>query len=360
MKRSELIKTISLTIILVFAISSVAGAGAVIRRGDSGSKGSDKQEKPKVARPAERPASPPARSSEPRDNGNSKTYKPSTPARPSGSSGATMRDRVPDATPSYRPSNNRAGNDKNYDRRPDSSRDDSKYGRVGERYDPNRGKYDQPRSYRPPTYRSGYYYYDHGWPYRSNYPLHYAHWVFDRAPNYTRPSAYYYYGYFPYIPSARVIIVRRPAVTYIEIPIVIKDRRSDEGYYLDDRAPSSIDAALSNIRRAWTNRYPDLLLRHVKTSTTIDVLIDGEYSYSLSSADYRDMTRDAIRTTRTIDFTFDSIRGRGDDRVIAYGRHRFYTLDSAIKTVYISYELERRGGEWVLTEVGSSLAGYGY
>jgi len=353
MKRSELIKTICLTIILAFAISSMVFAGAVIRRGDSSSKGSDKQDKPKVTRPSERPAAPPARSSKPKDNGNSKTYKPSTPAKPSGSSGATMRDRIPDATPSYRPSNDRNRDDKGNNRRPDNSRDDSKYNRVGERYNSDRDKNNSSKSYRPPTYRSGYYYYDHGWPYRKNYPLYYGHWVFEQVPNYSRPSVYFYYGYFPYIPSNRIIIVRRPAVTYIEIPIVI--RSSGGSYYLDDRAPSSLDMVLSNIRKAWTNRDPDLLLKYVRKGATIDVLLDGEYSYSVSSADYWDMTRDAIRTTSTIDFTFDSIRSRGDNRVIAYGRHKFYTLDGVVKTVYISYELEKRGGEWTLTEVGSSL-----
>jgi hypothetical protein len=152
----------------------------------------------------------------------------------------------------------------------------------------------------------------------------------------------------------RVIIINRPVVHYVEVPIVIKEKRYYENSYYLEANSSSIERALSDIRRAWVLNEPELLLQHVNSNTRVDVLLDGNYSYTVEANDYNDMTRDAIKSTETIDFEFISVRSRGDDRVVAYGRHKFYDLNDSAKTIYVSYELVRRYGEWVIDEVGSS------
>ncbi len=245
-------------------------------------------------------------------------------------------------------------NGRKYDYRGRVDWDDSKFTRVYER-----PGWDRRVNYHPPRYYGGFYFYDYGWPGQYYFPCRYSYWVFSYVPNYCVPSVYYYYDYFPYIPSVRIVVASRPVVTYVEVPIVIHERdySGSTGYYLE--APifdgvGSIDKALSDIRTAWTQSEPDLLLSHVSDSSRIDVLLDGKYSYTLEGSDYRDMTRDAITGTETVGFVFDSVKKRGDDRVIAYARHTIDKIDGDRKIVYVSYELVRKSGEWIISQVGSS------
>ena len=93
----------------------------------------------------------------------------------------------------------------------------------------------------------------------------------------------------------RVIFVTRPVVVIVERPIVVRTGYQDyDGYYLSARATDPLDVALSDIRDSWVYRDPDQLLKHVRSGSKIDVLLDGDYAYTVSSGDYRDMTRDAI------------------------------------------------------------------
>jgi hypothetical protein len=348
------LRTLLLIVLLVFALVSVAGAGAVFKRGDRDKKG----DRPTVSRP-----------SAPREVDRSNSYRSSEPARPSVPSGPATRDRrapdsdapgpivrdrrVPDATPTYRRQDSgsyRAQDRGNYDyrsSRPD--RNDSKFNRVGER-----ATYDHRATYRPPRYSGGHYFYGTGWPFYYDFACAYGNWVFEYIPDWSVRSVYFYYGYFPYVPSARVIIVHRPVVAVIEVPLVIRHSSRDDNYYLESPRASSIDRALSDIRSAWRSKDPDLLLRHVRSDTQIDVLLQGKYSYSLSGSDYEDMTRDAMKSMDTVSLNFYSVDTRGDDQVIAYGRHEFYDPDGVRKTIYVSYLLERQGGEWVIIQVGSS------
>jgi hypothetical protein len=145
------------------------------------------------------------------------------------------------------------------------------------------------------------------------------------------------------------------------VPIVIHiDRYSDDGYYLDRPSSDSIDRTLSDIRASWLRGDPSLLLDHVRTNVSVDVLLDGDYSYTVDGSDYEEMVGDAITVTKTSDFVFDSVRKRDNGQVIAYGRHTAYTNDGDRKVVYVSYLLERHGGEWIIVEVGSSARRVGY
>ncbi len=287
----------------------------------------------------------------------SPSYRPSErsqQARVDSSIDRTMRNKSIDATPTYRPSNNNRYSDtdnrSSYYRLHRNEPADRKYTRIDEREDNNRSRV----SYHPPVHRGGYYYYDSGWVHHYDYPLRYGFWYFDYVPDHCYRSAYFYYGYFPYIPAARIIIVRRPVVAYVEIPIVIHKDYYETGYYLEDPYANSVDRVLGDIRRAWMSNDPDLLLQYVSYNNTIDVLLEGKYAYSINAEDYMDMTSDAVKSTETSDFEYISVRKRGDDRIVAYARHRFYNLNDELQTVYVSYELERHGREWIITEVGSS------
>lgn len=228
---------------------------------------------------------------------------------------------------------------------------DNRYGdnRYGDnRYGDNRYSVSRPRGYTPPTNRGGRYYYSD----RPNYkPMRYGHWVFRNYDSaFNRRSTYFYFGFFPYLETARIHIAPYLNVTYINRPA----RIYSEDYYLSRNADTQLGYALSDIRNAWLNGRADLLDNHVYSGQMIAVLLDGRYDYSLDGTDYTDMTADAISQIRTVSFTWQQTRERTNGDFTAFGKHVYRDDYGATKTVYVSYTLHRTGREYVIVEVGSS------
>lgn len=208
----------------------------------------------------------------------------------------------------------------------------------------------------------------------NHFPWRYPHYVYEYVPVYTYPSLYcFYYGFYPpYIPSAGIVYVDvRPwnSYNYIELPldIISPDAYGSYGggYYLARPGTSypGLSNALKDIRQAWEDNDVSLLSAHMEPDSNIAVFLSGEYSYSLNSKDYYDMTMDAMTSLSTASFEFYRIQRRDDDEVVAYGRHTYfddfdnagnYSSTDLRKTVYVSYTLRRYDGDWYITEVGSS------
>ena len=208
-----------------------------------------------------------------------------------------------------------------------------------------------------------------------SFPGKYRYYCYDYAPGFAYPSIYcYYYGLFPpYIASHRVVFIsrgRHVCYSCVDLPITIIDSdcwdRGCDSYYLCDRQYRSLSSALRDIQRAWELGDVNLLMRHVRPASTIDVLLKGEYAYSVDRLDYCDMTLDAMKAIKTTSFKFYRIRKRCDYEVVAYGKHIYYddydfNCDSHSyydrspqKTVYVFYTLRRCGSDWYITEVGTS------
>ena len=96
------------------------------------------------------------------------------------------------------------------------------------------------------------------------------------------------------------------------------------------------------------------MVAHVDTGTQIAIYLDGNYSYSISGADYSSMVRDAVSRVRTISMTLDNVQQRSDGAYTATGTHQFYDVNGNQKTVSISFTLANSGGRWVIVEAGSS------
>jgi hypothetical protein len=139
-------------------------------------------------------------------------------------------------------------------------------------------------------------------------------------------------------------------VNYYDAPIYF----GDDGYYLNRHLSSELDDTLSDIRKAWIDGRPDLIKDHVNSSGEIAILLDGSYDYSVNPDDYMQMTSDAIDQMQTVSFTWQSVRRRSDGDYTAYAKHTYRDDSGDRKTVYVSYTLERDGGEYVIDEVGSS------
>ena len=210
----------------------------------------------------------------------------------------------------------------------------------------NRDQANRPKGYTPPTYRGGQYYYSTR---PSNTGYRYGHWVFNNYdPAFNRRSAYFYFGFFPYMETVRIHIAPYLTISYVKRTT----GNYRNGYYLSSN--TELDYALSDIRDAWLNGRADLIGRHISSYQTIAVLLDGSYDYSLDASDYNDMTADAIDKIQTVSFTWQETRERANGDFTAFGKHVYRDDSGRTKTVYVSYTLRRDGGDYTIVEVGSS------
>ena len=206
----------------------------------------------------------------------------------------------------------------------------------------------RPKGYTQPVNRGGLYHYSS----RPNYkPMHYGHWVFNNYdPGFNRKSAYFYFGFFPYMETARIHISPYINVSYTNRLV----HTYGDGYYLSGGSNTDLGRALSDIRDAWVNGRVNLIEDHVDNLQTIAVLLDGNYDYSLDAGDYAQMTNDAIDQIQTVSFTWQEVRQRTNGDYTAYAKHTYRDDSGSTKTVYVSYTLHKLGGEYVIVEVGSS------
>lgn len=180
----------------------------------------------------------------------------------------------------------------------------------------------------------------------------YGYYCYDPIPRRVCYTPYWYYDPCPpFIPVFRVVYVQRPVYVYIEVPVDIPTV-----YYLErpQREPDSKELLIGDLRRAWIYRDITLIERYVRPNSYIAVYLDGRYAYSISSQDYIDLTRDALRAIKTDRIAFDRVFKRGEDQLVLYGIHEYLDEAGQSKRIYIMYTLERDGSRWYLIEVGSS------
>ena len=278
----------------------------------------------------------------------SKSYKPGTINNRDDSKSykpGTINNR--DDSKSYKPGTiNNRDDSKSYKPGTTYDRNDSKSYKPGTTYDRNDSKSYKPgtitirvpKTYKPPTYKSGRYYYSS----RNYRPYRYGYWTFDYHSDFSRKSCYYHYGFLPYIQITRIYETPRPSRHYY-----------DSTYTTYDKV--ALDRALEDIKYSWESGRFDLLERHVRSYSTIAVALDGRYDYSISGEDYLEMTHDALEDIQTVDFVWEKIRDHNDGSLTAYARHTYYDSSRYDKVVFTSYELERFDGNYIITEVDSSL-----
>ncbi len=201
-----------------------------------------------------------------------------------------------------------------------------------------------PPTYRPPTYRTGFYYYPLSYYDR---PCYFAYWAPVYSPGFSYRSVYFSFGLFPYLRVTRISALSYTSVNYVTTPIYV-----DNVYYRDSRY-NYLDDTLADIRSGWISGRYDLVERHIRSDRMIAVLLDGQYDYSVSADDYLAMTRDALGDIDTTGFVWNKVRERADGTLTAFGEHSFRS-SGTIRTVYVTYTLQRVGNSYYITEVGSS------
>jgi len=155
----------------------------------------------------------------------------------------------------------------------------------------------------------------------------------------------------------------------------------------------SYQAAFADIARAWTDSDIAPLRKHIRdTDTRVSVFLNKKYSYSIASGDFVQITRDALDRLHTVSFDFTRLRKTKTGDVTAYGAHVYRTgvgqsgtdggtvpfdqngtdiggtnsettspydkagdpVTGTERTVYVSYTLRHRDGQWYIVEVDSS------
>jgi hypothetical protein len=184
--------------------------------------------------------------------------------------------------------------------------------------------------------------------------VYYRHYCPDPGPFYGSsvvfPSLYtFYVGVPTYIYSQDVVVVDRRSPRVVEI-----DDDDVDYYYLSPSSKGSLKDAQEDLRQAWVLGDVDLILKHLRSDRKVDVFLRGKYSYSIEAEDYRDMTKDALETIRTVSFEWVRSDRRSDTEVALMARHTFEDKDGERRSVYVSYTLEKYHGSWWVTEVGSA------
>lgn len=199
------------------------------------------------------------------------------------------------------------------------------------------------------------------------------------APNYeggiTYPSPYtYLYGALsPYIGSDYIYNLP-PEYDYVPYPLyqdeTYQGHQQDDvdSYYLnrpqqdtnhyrvgeETKKDPLLDAAISDIQNAWTKGDAQLLAKHIRRDARVAVYLRGKYQYSLDSGDYLDMTRDALRATKTVRFALTDVERKQNDVYTVLGRHVYTDKDGKERTVHVSYVLQKEDNEYYITQVGTA------
>jgi hypothetical protein len=209
------------------------------------------------------------------------------------------------------------------------------------------------------------------------YPYYYP----DYVPGVTILSPYADYSgvYPPYIGTSNLTYAP-PQYIYVPVPVyndsgAYQGDKSDDvdDYYLnrdqarqraednkgyrigeDGKANTPIDNAVSDLQKAWQNGDADLLAKHVPNDAQIAVYLRGKYQYSLDAGDYLDMTRDAFRDMTTVRFDLDQVHLKQNGIYTVTGRHIYRNKNGDERTVYVSFVLEKKGDQFVITQVGTS------
>lgn len=192
----------------------------------------------------------------------------------------------------------------------------------------------------------------------------------------------YYFGALPSYIGLDTVTIAPPAYVYVPVPVYQGGRYQGyqqddvDGYYLNkpqdpsnpeksgqgtyrvgeekSRQDVQLEAARKEIERAWIDQDIQKVARHIRRDARVAVTLRGKYQYSLDASDYLDMTRDALRATKTVRFTLDQVTRKQKDTYTVNGTHVYTDQEGAEHTVHISYVLEKEGDTYYITQVGSA------
>lgn len=209
--------------------------------------------------------------------------------------------------------------------------------------------------------RSGYYHYDRRW---RDCHFGFRFYFFTPSPFRCVFSPYYYYWCVPgYIGIYRVyyhqpiIIILLPGYVdwyYCGLGYLYAPYYYSSYSYRPPARITILDRTLSDIVDAFKFTNPTLLSKYLPREERVNIYLEGEYAYSMSTDDYYDITADLIYSVYTTDFRIVSVRrGEGNYyRVVA--RHDFIDPSNRRQTVWMTFTLQEQRGNMIIVEAGTS------
>jgi hypothetical protein len=219
-------------------------------------------------------------------------------------------------------------------------------------------------------YSSGYYDYGHYGSYYGGYGGYCGPYGYPAYPYYPVMPTLYPWGYAvtgaPAVTRERVVIIQGAAPTQPNPPARQEaapaeppsppPSRGDSEYYLApkaERGEEGLTEALMEIRKAWLNGDHARLKARIRDNAKVRIYPGGKYEYSVTAADFAQMTRDAMSRLDTLSFELNAPKTLAEGRAFVAGTHVYKDADGEKREVSISYVLIRDEGRWYIAEVGS-------
>jgi hypothetical protein len=193
----------------------------------------------------------------------------------------------------------------------------------------------------------------------------YAYYVFDPIPWQCVFSPYYYYYCVPgYLPYRRVWCTNYRVIYIIIDPIDWRYCGNGYGYgfysssygsnYDDSGNYSNLDKALSDLTDAFKYGDPTKLDRLVPRGGDVEVFIDGDYSYTVNSDEYYDITSDLIQGVHTTDFRITKVNALKNGGYFVVARHDYLDAWDNPQTNWLTFTIEESANWYAITQAGTN------
>jgi hypothetical protein len=191
---------------------------------------------------------------------------------------------------------------------------------------------------------------------------HYPYYTnsFGRGDYYS-PFAFYFGICDPYI-SGSDCSIYPPSDAFINIPIydgnmfsgwTDTDNNAFDQPTLNAEEPGLLNAT-DEISETFQNGNIDALVALIDPNISIAIYTQGKYQYSMKSNDYVDLTRDTIKTVKVVSLNLNYLQQDSPTVYTLSGEEVYVGDDNQNRAVYLSFVLQDIGGQWTLTQVGTS------
>ena len=174
-------------------------------------------------------------------------------------------------------------------------------------------------------------------------------------PGITFYSPYRIYNCPAYIRREYLITTPYPYLhgqeTYSFLPYSDNDR-----YYQSNvRRGQALRVALNDLIRFWEDDNGRALRNHVSPDLSIGVFQNEKYAFSLRSADFLDLSADALDRVTTLSFRYDAVRERSDGLVNVYATHLYRVRgERDTRSAAVRYTLIYVNDTWYVSAISHS------
>lgn len=201
-------------------------------------------------------------------------------------------------------------------------------------------------------------------PYFPHGTVHFPYYAstYSKGHVFISPWAYFYGICPPFINPAHCHVYP-PSFVFIDIPIFSGDAclgfeytNVDNWFDHPDLATSEpgLVNAIDELSETFQNGDIDALAALISPNVSIAIYERGKYRYSMDSADFVDLTRDAIQNNHVANFNLTMLHEREPGVFSVSGSEAYTDASGETRTVWVSYVLQDFSGQWTLTQVGTS------